>query len=176
MKSFLVPIDLSDVTHTVVQTAINAAERNHARVFLLHVAAPDSDLKDIGRTLLSNMNGADKFDWFRRLRRIAENLKKHGADVTTLVASGPPAQMILETAEAEEIDLIVIGTHGHTKLYDVAIGSVTEDVIRKSKCPVLVVPRHKHAEKPEPNSQLVEQEKEALATELRDMAIEHSSA
>jgi nucleotide-binding universal stress UspA family protein len=174
MKRFLVPIDLSDVTHTVIQTAVNAADRNHARVFLLHVVSPDSDLKDIGRTLLCNMNGGDRFDWFRKMRRIAQNLEKHGADVITLVASGSPGQVILDTAKAEEIDLIVIGTHGHGKLYDMTVGSVTEDVIRKSKCPVLVVPRHVYAHA-EPDLETLEREKDVLADELKHLAKEHSS-
>jgi nucleotide-binding universal stress UspA family protein len=53
---------------------------------------------------------------------------------------GPTIQTILEQAEKREAEVIVVGSHGRGKLFDVVVGSVSAGVIRKAKVPVLVVP------------------------------------
>jgi universal stress protein A len=55
------------------------------------------------------------------------------------VVVGVPAEVIVAEAEAEQADLIVMGTHGRTGLPHVLVGSVAEAVIRKAPCPVLAV-------------------------------------
>jgi len=62
-----------------------------------------------------------------------------GVDVTTTVRAGYPHEVILDYAETEGIDLIVMGTHGRTGLDRYLIGSVTEKVVRLSDVPVLSV-------------------------------------
>jgi len=52
---------------------------------------------------------------------------------------GDPASAIVEAAEEENVDLIVLGTHGRTGLTRLLMGSVAENVVRKAKCPVLTV-------------------------------------
>jgi len=170
MKRYLVPVDLSDVTHTVIQTAIATADQEHARIFLLHVVPPESDLRDLGRTLLGNLNEPDKFTWYARLKHLADHFKEQGHDVLPFVASGSPGQVILEMAETEEVDMIVIGTHGHGALYDVVVGSVSEDVLRHSKCPVLIVPRHVPNSSSEAVKAYEKERRESAATELEHLA------
>src|SRR5437016_7879524 len=53
--------------------------------------------------------------------------------------AGDPASAIVEAAEQENADLIVIGTHGRTGLTRLLMGSVAEAVVRRAKCPVLTV-------------------------------------
>jgi nucleotide-binding universal stress UspA family protein len=52
---------------------------------------------------------------------------------------GSPATAIIEMAEREDVELIVMATHGRTGLLRVLMGSVAEEVVRKAKCPVLTV-------------------------------------
>lgn len=52
-----------------------------------------------------------------------------------------PADRILSYAQRERVDLIVVGTHGHTGVTRVLLGSVAERVARTSTCPVLTVPQ-----------------------------------
>ena len=77
-----------------------------------------------------------------------ENLKKveklrddEGLDVkiTTKIAQGSPAKTILEVAEAEDVDLIVIGSSGKSGIDILLMGSVADKVVRSAKCSVLVV-------------------------------------
>ena len=55
------------------------------------------------------------------------------------VATGPPADTIVRMAHERGADLIVMGTHGHTGLRHVLLGSVAEQVVRLAPCPVLTV-------------------------------------
>jgi nucleotide-binding universal stress UspA family protein len=74
------------------------------------------------------------------LARLNEIAAAHpGRDVRTLVREGKPATAILEVIGELTPDLVVMGTHGRSKLDHLLIGSVTERVIRKAPCAVLTV-------------------------------------
>ncbi|NQV24409.1 MAG: universal stress protein [Rhodopirellula sp.] len=62
-----------------------------------------------------------------------------GVNVKTAMKQGAPFVEIIEFAESEKCDLIVMGTHGHGPIQHMLLGSVAEKVVRKAKCPVLVV-------------------------------------
>ncbi len=64
---------------------------------------------------------------------------KGKVDVETIVSMGIPAVEIINAAKEKGVDLIVMGTHGRTGIAHVVIGSVAENVVRKSHCPVLTV-------------------------------------
>jgi nucleotide-binding universal stress UspA family protein len=66
-------------------------------------------------------------------------LRTRNIPVRAEVLTGDPAAVILETAEAEDIDLIIMSTHGYTGLDYFIMGSVTQRVLRHAPCPVLVV-------------------------------------
>jgi universal stress protein A len=59
--------------------------------------------------------------------------------MTRHVVVGVPYETILETAEAEKVDLIVMATHGRTGLSHLVLGSVAERIVRLAPCPVLTV-------------------------------------
>jgi nucleotide-binding universal stress UspA family protein len=69
-----------------------------------------------------------------------EDLRRYRVK-TTVRPAGSPAREIVSYAEAENIDLIVIGTHGRTGLAHVLLGSVAEAVVRHAGCPVITVRR-----------------------------------
>jgi nucleotide-binding universal stress UspA family protein len=59
--------------------------------------------------------------------------------VVSLIKTGKPFVEIVETAIEEDIDLIIIATHGHTGIEHVLFGSTAEKVVRKAPCPVLTI-------------------------------------
>jgi nucleotide-binding universal stress UspA family protein len=80
------------------------------------------------------------------LREIADNLRKDGVNVAdpvmVSISVSDVASEILECAEGNEVDLIIMTTHGRSGITRWAFGSVTDKTIRHSKVPVLVVPPH----------------------------------
>ncbi|MEV4536632.1 universal stress protein [Asanoa sp. NPDC049518] len=73
-------------------------------------------------------------------REIAALRARHGAShpVAAEVVEGRPAQVLADAARAG--DLLVLGSHGHSRLRHTVLGSVSEEVIRLAPCPVVVVP------------------------------------
>ncbi|MCD1294978.1 universal stress protein [Methanocella sp. CWC-04] len=68
-----------------------------------------------------------------------EKGKEAGVNVSTSIVRGYPAQEIIKQAEKEDVGLIVVGNLGKTGLEHLLMGSVSEEVVKKAPCPVLVV-------------------------------------
>ena len=80
------------------------------------------------------------------LDNIAHTLKEEGMNVKTLVTGSGPARTILAVGEDENIDLIMMSSHGRggAKRSDqIVIGSVAEKVVEKTLCPVFLLPLHR---------------------------------
>jgi nucleotide-binding universal stress UspA family protein len=69
----------------------------------------------------------------------ARRVRETGLDCTATIVHGAPYQQIVDMASANQVDMIVMGTHGHTGLPRLLLGSVAEKVVRLAPCPVLVI-------------------------------------
>jgi len=74
------------------------------------------------------------------LGKVVAELEESGVKARVRIGIGGPVEGILEAAETEEVDLIVIATHGRSGLRRLMLGSVAEGVLRRTQCPVLVCP------------------------------------
>jgi nucleotide-binding universal stress UspA family protein len=72
-----------------------------------------------------------------RLNEVVRELGKREVSVQTLTRVGNPAAEILHAEKELDVDLVVMATHGRTGVVRLALGSVAEDVVRSSVCPVL---------------------------------------
>lgn len=81
----------------------------------------------------------------KNLERLRDQLAGSGVAVDTSLVTGAPIPHILKTAEDQKADFIVMGSHGHTAFYDFVVGSTTHGVLKAAPCPVVVLPRRKHA-------------------------------
>jgi nucleotide-binding universal stress UspA family protein len=145
MKTILVPVDFSSVTDAVVAEAAALARAQLGRVELLHVTQPPvitteyaPFLENIGEIMLVSEKAAAK-----QLARLEKELANEGIPCSTQLLTGSPVQHILRQAEEMGADFIVMGSHGHTALYDMLVGSVTHGVLKNAPCSVLVVPAQK---------------------------------
>jgi nucleotide-binding universal stress UspA family protein len=137
---FLVPIDFSTYAEQALDYAIRLARTLKARLTVLHVMQPVPMAGvDMGvalpETYLRELEEAVQRDMEEALARVTAA----GLTAERVVLYGVPFQEIVETAKARQVDLIVMGTHGHTGLMYVLLGSVAEKVIRLAPCSVLVV-------------------------------------
>jgi nucleotide-binding universal stress UspA family protein len=101
-------------------------------------------MENIGEIVLVAEKSAAK-----QLARLQEQLAKDGVPADVQQLTGAPVLKILELAEKEAADCIVMGSHGHTAFYDLLVGSTTHGVLLKSRCPVMIIPaqRKKNAAK-----------------------------
>lgn len=79
-----------------------------------------------------------------KIAEIAEKIRAEGVEVETLITLGSAFVDIVSTARKNEIDLIIISTHGWGFIKHVLMGSTAERVVRKAPCPVLSVRKEEH--------------------------------
>lgn len=142
MKTILVPVDLSAASGAVCEAACALARRTGARVELLHVVQPPpvilSDVYALDAGEVEDLLVAAEKTATRGLRELARRCEKAGVRVRSLKRLGLPVPLILR--RAKEADLLVMGTHGHGAVYDLLVGSTTNGVLKRARCPVLIVP------------------------------------
>ena len=137
LKKILAPTDFSDLSARGVRYACQLAKEVGAELIILNVV------------LLDETNVVDKREVERHKKRldefIAEKIAGAGADlkIRNVVDAGQPFGAIIDCAENERIDLIVMSSHGRSGLSRMLIGSVTDKVLRGASCPALVVPVEK---------------------------------
>lgn len=140
MAAVLVPVDFSPVSLTVAQMASGIAKAMNAQATLLHVLPRNFEAEEAGQPLdqqaLGRLYPKDR----QALQHLAQHMNANGCSVNIQLAEGNTVRTILAKAEEIDANLIVIGSHGHTSLYDLLVGSVSEGVLRRSTWPVLVVP------------------------------------
>lgn len=135
----LIPTDGSDGALQAFEHALELAETYDSTVHLLYVVEPLHSA-DIGTEQVLD---AMRAEGERSLEELAERADSNGVEAVTVVRVGSPHREILEYADEEGMDLIVMGTHGRTGLNRYLLGSVTEKVVRISETPVLTIRRDK---------------------------------
>ncbi len=75
-----------------------------------------------------------------RMEQLVEHLKSEGLAAGGVLGYGHPAEELVRIAQQEQVDLLVLGTHGHRFLADLALGQTVSPVLHRLSIPVLVVP------------------------------------
>ena len=135
----LVPTDGSDHALRAMEHAQRLSNAFSAAVYVLNVV----DLDAAGGPF--NMGGLDE-EFIERLKQRGHNEVqssvakfRDGIDVQTEVTTGTPSNVILQYADENDIDLLVMGTHGRSGVKRYLLGSVAESVVRRSDPPVITV-------------------------------------
>jgi nucleotide-binding universal stress UspA family protein len=146
MKTILVPVDLSAATARVCAAASDLAERVGGQLVLLHVVPPlpiimsdyyAFDTGHLAQAMVAVEKGA-----VLKLRALARRWAKR-VPVQTVQLTGQPVGTILAKARSTKAAYIVLGSHGHGAMFDLFVGSTASGVLRKARCPVLVVPMNR---------------------------------
>jgi len=130
----LAPTDFSASAIQAVTAAFELAQTFGAKLSLLHVIEVPAYAIEVALPL-----EALERDARRELALLLPEAEAAYMDVTRLVDVGVPYQKIVETATAEQVDLIVMATHGRTGLVHLVLGSVAERIVRLAPCPVLTI-------------------------------------
>jgi nucleotide-binding universal stress UspA family protein len=96
---------------------------------------------------LSEIMAAGEKNAARRLAELESRLQAEKVPVETMQLNGPPIRLIVEQARTLGAAYIVMGSHGHTALYDLLVGSTTHGVLMRAGCPVVITPAPKAAKK-----------------------------
>lgn len=140
-RKIMVATDGSEEVRKAINSAIEIAKLSNAKMYAVHVVSLDSHSispyndseweKAVKEQLITEGKEATAY---------VENMgKTANIEVESIILEGSPADEIIDFAERNDIDLIVMGTQGKSAIHRFLIGSVAEKVVRHSKRPVLVV-------------------------------------
>ena len=136
-ERILFPTDGGPASSEALDQVVALSTHFEATVHVLFVVDESTIATDVDTTSLVDqleMSGDNA------IQETTESLRAAGCEtVVEAVVRGKPADRILEYADANDIDLIVMGTHGRTGLDRYLLGSVTESVVRNSTTPVLTL-------------------------------------
>ena len=143
-KNILCPIDHSDCSKEALKYAVSFAMKDKSRLYLLHVI----DIRAFDESIDTMTPQIPDDETLKQLKTklldcIPEEIRDD-MNVEALVVQGIPFVEIISTAKENDIDMIVIGSHGRTGITHMMMGSVSEKVVRKAPCPVLTVRKSDH--------------------------------
>ena len=144
MKTILVPVDFSGATASVVAAAIGMAKAYGARIVLIHAVRPPAVVNEYAPEEAELARVAEQ-EAAQRLDPLAGEIGAQGVEAEAIGTYGHPVPIILDEARRLDAACIVMGSHGHTGFYDLLIGSTTSGVLKRSPCPVVIVPARKKA-------------------------------
>jgi len=135
----LLPTDGSDAAIAAFEHALDLAERHGAELDILYVVdherlgrmAPELGSEQIREALTAEGERATSM--------VAEKAAAANIDTKNIIREGIPAETIVEYAEGEDADVIVMGTNGRSGLDRLLLGSVAETVIKQTEIPVFLV-------------------------------------
>jgi nucleotide-binding universal stress UspA family protein len=139
MKKIMVAWDGSETAAQAFEKAAGIAARFDAELRVVSVAEVPDYAETTGE-YRGALEDAERF--FERKRDVLEETaRRYGVNYERVVIHGHPAKALIEYAQDEDFDLMVVGRKGHGALERFMIGSVTRRIAIYSPCPVLIVPK-----------------------------------
>jgi nucleotide-binding universal stress UspA family protein len=145
-ERILCPLDFSEFSARAYNYAQSLARHYEAKLFAEHVLAPmlpaypSYVYPDMANDLYQDLRVHAE----RQLQEFVKARTRDGFALETGVCEGQVTDSILSFAESRRVDLIVMGTHGRHGFDHLLLGSVTEKILRKARCPVLAVRKPAH--------------------------------
>ncbi len=142
-KKILTPLDGSEFSEcSLAHLKAIAKGCQVPEVVLLSVVEPipqeGAIAAELGDEWYRNAEKGAREQLEKYLAKIADGLKNEGIAASTAIAKGMPAEEILAYADKNQVDLIIISTHGRSGIVRWAMGGVADRVVRHAKAPVLI--------------------------------------
>ncbi len=151
IKKILVPVDFSENSARIVEAALFFRQKCNAAICFVFVVqsfedysgffVPHMPVATFEQELLESAE--------KKMQEFLEELVPADVPYTWKVLSGDVADEIVDHAEAEEVDMIIMGTHGYKGLEKILFGSVAEKVVKTARCPVMTINPYRLEEKEE---------------------------
>ncbi len=143
IKNILVPTDFSETANNALRVAVGMAIRQHANVHLMHVVeSANIGITPDGYGLLGTLQMPDLDNAAGLLIKHQQHISvaNSGLSVKTVLDTGNVSNCINKYVQENNINLVVMGTHGNSGVKDYFMGTNTYEVIKQAACPVLSIP------------------------------------
>jgi len=142
MKNLLVALDMKPTDALLLAQASLLAEKCGSKIWMIHVASPDPDFVgfEMGPKYIRDFVADELRTEHRQLQAHTTELKGKSLDAEGLLVQGPTIDMIEAEVKKLNIDLLILGSHKHSFLYEAFVGNTAVRIIKESSIPVLIVP------------------------------------
>lgn len=147
INRILVPTDFSVTSKHAFGYAVELNKLFKARMYLTHVLQDFTEFSEysLSATILPQLYLEFEQNATNKLEEMVNTVVPADMHCDTYILHGVPFYELIQFARSEQIDLIVVGSHGRTDLKHVLFGHTAEKIVKKAPCPVLSV-RHPEAE------------------------------
>ena len=147
-KNILCPVDMHPRSKMALKKAISIALQFNSKITLLNIHEEFMSKKQM---VMSRVSVSALGEEFKKIATEAKNdmkdlvkeLEAEDIECEYILRDGKASEIILKLSDQIDADLIVMGTNGKDSLTDFIMGSTAQNVIQRSKCPVLVMPEGK---------------------------------
>jgi nucleotide-binding universal stress UspA family protein len=139
-EKILLPFDGSVHSINATKYALKLAKLFGAHVTILNCYEWRSNISEIPESLVEDLKANNKKDAEELLKKAAGIFENQGVNYKLETIIGSPGYVLANLAKSKEYDLIIMGSHGHSDIAGLFLGSVTHKVLNTIYCPVLVVP------------------------------------
>ncbi|MBT6049910.1 MAG: universal stress protein [Candidatus Scalindua sp.] len=142
LEKILCPIDYSEYSKEALKYAVSLAIKDKAKLYLLHVIDMRTFEDDLGVIMVKQINDEITKQHKSILLDYIPKEIRNDIKMEVLVVSGIPFAEIIDISNKNNMDMIIMGSHGRTGIAHIMLGSVAEKVARIANCPVLIVKQH----------------------------------
>jgi len=140
ISKILLPVDGSTHSDHAVEHAIYLAKLSGAHIRAVTCYEWLGNMPEVSQSVIRELKEKLRQQAEGVLQKTAEVLEAAGVAYSVESLSGSPGMMLSNLAKSKEYDLIIMGSHGHSDIAGLFLGSVTHKVLNTIYCPVLVVP------------------------------------
>lgn len=138
-SNILVPVDGSNNSYRALEAALFLSEKLDAKVTTIHVTEVIPVVHVQSEKVLADILDSYKKESQLILSKCSELATKKGLSINMKQIQGDPGSTILDFCEKEKYDIIVMGSRGKGKFKELILGSVSNKVVHRSPCPVMIV-------------------------------------
>lgn len=140
MSRILLPVDGSSYSDHAVEHAVYCAKLSGARVTVISCYEWSGYMLEMPESMVADLKKKYAEEAQQIVEQASKKLEAAGVDYEVKLIAGSPGSELPKLAKSKDYDLIIMGSHGHSDLSGLFLGSVTHKVLNKIYCPVMVVP------------------------------------
>ncbi len=139
-KEILLPFDGSEHSVNAANYALNLAKLYEAHVKIVNCYEWTGSLPEVPESLLEELKLKRMNDAEDVLKKAANIFNNQGVEFDLETLAGSPGDVLFNLSKSKKYDLIIMGSHGHSDIAGLFLGSVTHKVLNTIYCPVMIVP------------------------------------
>jgi nucleotide-binding universal stress UspA family protein len=140
IEKILLPYDGSEHSVNATKYALQLAKLFDAHVTIVNCYEWRGNMPEVPELLIKDLKSNMQKEAGNILLRAEGIFANQGVEYKIETLAGSPGLVLTNLAKSKEFDLIIMGSHGHSEIAGLFLGSVTHKVLNRIYCPVLVVP------------------------------------